>query len=101
MTRYDLIVHDPRDLKYFFLVATYLVLGLITANRLTGRPSIDGETPLLLMLGNLIFVPIGFAGFVRATRKGRFLTFDKSLWLVCSLGSYVLGAAVALFYQPR
>ena len=94
------MVHDPRLIKFIILVYCYFMLGLFAYNRAAGYPPLLGESMRTVAVGNVVLVPLAILGLIRAFRKGRFLTFDRAAWILCSFGCYSVGAAVA-FGLPR
>ena len=88
--------HDPRHLKFFFVVYLYLMVGLLTGNLIVGGPPLPGESPAMVALGNAFLLPLAIAGILRSWRTGKFLTFDKWLWAACTLGCYGVGALAAV-----
>jgi hypothetical protein len=59
------------------------------------------ESTGLVVGGNILFAGLLLVGFVHASRRGRFLGFDRWLWLVCTVGSYAAGVISNAMFLSR
>ena len=73
------------------IILLYLFLGVISCGKITGRGVWPHESMALVVSGNILLIALLIIGFVHACRKGRFLGFDRWLWLICTVGAYAAG----------
>lgn len=74
------------------IIILYLFLGVITCGKLTGHGPWPHESQAFVIGGNALLLLLLIVGFVHATRKDKFLGFDKWIWLAMTIGAYAAGA---------
>ena len=82
-------------------IVFYLFFGVLTCASITGRGLWNHESLGTIIGGNAVLACLLVLGFVHALKKGKFLGFDKWLWLAVTVGAYVAGVVCNITMLSR
>jgi hypothetical protein len=81
------------------VILLYFLVGDTTAGRFTGRVTLVDKVSLAWVIaGNAVAAALFLIGLRHAMKRGKFLGFDKRLWVASTVSCYLLGIVLNFFF---